>query len=251
MESGLLPGADRDLVRPLERRAGDSAFAEIWSARESQPEVRGGRSTVELAGGARCEESSRSASTQCWSRSVAALTAQNLGLDAAGVELGRAGIRPAVDHRAARPLLTSWAIGDVAGEPMLAHKATYEAQVAGLRPSRAGGDVRRAKRFGVGSPIRKSLVGGDRIGGPRVPGGRKAVALFPWAAGRRRNYAGRDDGPHQLILEPTPSACLESESPPRGAGGVDAEGRAGGGNGAAGRPTCGEHPSAPDDVLRH
>ena len=128
METGLLPGADRDLVRPLERKL-ESAFAEILAQYPGRKTwiVQPDGVEVELAG-ARVEEPSRR-----FDKVLVAVgrrpNSTGLNLEAAGVESDKRGFVK-VDHQRRTSAANIFAIGDVAGEPMLAHKATYEAHVA-------------------------------------------------------------------------------------------------------------------------
>ena len=67
--------------------------------------------------------------TTCWCRSAAGRTRRSTGLDKTKVKVDAKGfIETDGQRRTAEP--TIFAIGDVAGEPMLAHKASHEARVA-------------------------------------------------------------------------------------------------------------------------
>ena len=221
METGLLPGADRDLVRPLERRL-DSSFAEILlSTRVASLNVRPDGVDVELAG-ARVEESSRR-----FDKVLVAVgrrpNSANLGLEAAGVESDARGF-VTVDHqrRASAPHI--FAIGDVAGEPMLAHKATYEARVAAsaIAGQTATFDAQAIPAVVFTDP--EIAWCGLTESEARESGQPHNVTTFPWAASGRATTLGRNDGLTKLILEPTTERVLGVGITGRGAGELIAEG---------------------------
>ena len=68
-------------------------------------------------------------STACWWRSAGGPNSKILGLENTGVKVDAKGFIE-IDRSGARRCRHIFAIGDVAGEPMLAHKATHEARVA-------------------------------------------------------------------------------------------------------------------------
>jgi dihydrolipoamide dehydrogenase len=127
MTDGLLPGVDRDLVAPLHKRLEGlfdkmylhTKVAKLEEARE------GIRATLE--GG---EVADR---TPVFERVLVAVgrrpASGGLGLEKAGVEVNEKGFIK-VDERRRTTAERIYAIGDVAGEPMLAHKASYEGKVA-------------------------------------------------------------------------------------------------------------------------
>ena len=126
MTDGLLPGADRDLVRPLAKRL-ESQFASILLKTKVEKLVPGKDGiTVELSG--EVEEKSQTFDRVLISVGRSPNTS-NLGLEHTKVELTDRGFIKVDDKRRTTDS-SLLAIGDVAGEPMLAHKATYEAKVA-------------------------------------------------------------------------------------------------------------------------
>ena len=129
MTPGLLPGADRDLVAVLAKRIEKTSARPCCSntrvvehgrqRRRDQGDVRGrGRRPAR----SRC-------SNACWCRSGAGRTRTCPGLEKTPSRSTRSGfIEVDAQRRTAEP--TIFAIGDVAGEPMLAHKASHEGRVA-------------------------------------------------------------------------------------------------------------------------
>ena len=221
METGLLPGADRDLVRPLERKL-ESAFAEILlSTRVASLNVRTDGVDVELAG-ARVENPSRQ-----FDKVLVAVgrrpNSSGLNLEAAGVESDERGF-VMVDHQRRTSAPHIFAIGDVAGEPMLAHKATYEAHVAtsAMAGKAATYDAQAIPAVVFTDP--EIAWCGLTESEARESGRPHEVATFPWAASGRATTLGRNDGLTKLILEPTTERVLGVGITGRGAGELIAEG---------------------------
>ncbi len=221
METGLLPGADRDLVRPLARKL-EATFAEILlSTRVANLDVQPGGVDVELAG-ARVENPSRR-----FDKVLVAVgrrpNSAGLGLDAAGVESDERGFIK-VDHQRRTSAANIFAVGDVAGEPMLAHKATYEAHVAAsaIAGHAATYDAQAIPAVVFTDP--EISWCGLTESEARESGRPHNVATFPWAASGRATTLGRNDGLTKLILEPTTERVLGVGITGRGAGELIAEG---------------------------
>ena len=102
--------------------------------------------------------------------------------------------------RTAEP--TIWAVGDVTGEPMLAHKATHQAKVAVDailgQPSR----VRRSHGAGRRVHRPRNRVGRPDRGTGQATGCAYRVAAYPWAASGRAHSLGRPDGLTKWLIEP-------------------------------------------------
>ena len=221
METGLLPGADRDLIRPLATKL-ESAFAEILlSARVAKLDVQPDGVDVELAG-ARVENPSRK-----FDKVLVAVgrrpNSAGLGLDSAGVESDKRGFIK-VDHQRRTSAANIFAIGDVAGEPMLAHKATYEARVAAsaIAGHAATYDAQAIPAVVFTDP--EIAWCGLTESAARESGRPHSVARFPWAASGRATTLGRNDGLTKLILEPTTERVLGVGITGAGAGELIAEG---------------------------
>ncbi|HZU36729.1 MAG TPA: dihydrolipoyl dehydrogenase [Gemmataceae bacterium] len=124
---GLLPGVDRDLVLPLSKRL-EQLFDKIYlKTKVAKLEVtpKGIKATLE---GEEVTDKE-----QVFERVLVAVgrrpNSRDLGLDKAGVEVDEKGFIK-VNEQRRTSAERIFAIGDVAGEPMLAHKATYEGKVA-------------------------------------------------------------------------------------------------------------------------
>ncbi|PZC41663.1 MAG: dihydrolipoamide dehydrogenase [Chloroflexi bacterium] len=127
MLSGLLSGVDRDLVKPLAAHLNDTFHEILLDTRVSaMEEVEAGiQVTLEAPGGAQSERVFDKVLVAVGRRPNSA----DLGLESTQVRLDARGfIETDAQLRTAEP--TIFAVGDVAGEPMLAHKAMHEARVA-------------------------------------------------------------------------------------------------------------------------
>src|ERR1044071_1697211 len=125
MTGGLLPGADRDLVNVLQKRL-DKLFTRIMVNTMAVKVADGGRGIeVTLEGD--------TSGQQLFDRVLVAVgrrpNSKIPGLEKTAVKIDQRGfIETDARRRTSEP--TMFAIGDVAGEPMLAHKASHEARVA-------------------------------------------------------------------------------------------------------------------------
>src|SRR5262249_29528782 len=124
---GLLPGVDRDLVLPLAKRL-EKLFDKIYlNTKVARLEEAAGGVRAHLEG----EEVAERAPV--FGRVLVSVgrrpSSRDLGLEKAGVEVDEKGFGKVEGQRRATAERI-YAIGDVAGEPMLAHKATYEGKVA-------------------------------------------------------------------------------------------------------------------------
>ncbi len=203
MLAGLLPGADKDLVRPLERRIRES-FEAVYTETKvvSVTETRQGL-TVQFEG--------KTDEKQTFDRVLVAVgrrpNSDDLGLEKIGIEPDEAGfIR--VDQQCRTSRENIFAIGDVAGQPMLAHKAMREGKVAA--------EVLAGKRSAFDNQAIPAVV----FTNPEVAwtglteteakdkGIEFKVARFPWAASGRALTLGRGEGLTKMLFEPESGRIL-------------------------------------------
>ena len=215
MTAGLLPGVDRDLVRHLQRRLERNLEAiRLETTVLGIEEVEGGV-CARLAGMDGAPEE------QIFDQVLVAVgrrpNTAGLGLEQTGVRLDARGfIEVDAQRRTTEPNI--FAIGDVAGEPMLAHKATHEAPVAveaiAGRPS--AWDPRAIPAVVFTDPeiawagLTEAEATERRI--------EVLVATMPWAASGRATALGRNDGATKLVLEPHTERILGVGIVGRGAG---------------------------------
>src|SRR5437762_4257476 len=123
MTDGLLPGADRELVQPLQRRC-----EKMFSAIFLKTKVTG----LKAAGGA-IEAAIEGQESLVFDRVLIAVgrraVSDGLGLQATKVKVGERGLI-AVDERCRTADPHIYAVGDVTGDPMLAHRAMRQGKVA-------------------------------------------------------------------------------------------------------------------------
>jgi dihydrolipoamide dehydrogenase len=194
----LLAGADPDLVRPLQRRIKERYEGLHLGVKVGAAEAvdEGIRVTFEGEGAPR---------EQAYDRVLVAVgrraSGDRIGADAAGVEVGERGVI-AVDEQLRTNVRHIHAIGDVTGEPMLAHRASHQGHVAA--EAVAGGsatfDARSIPSVAYTDPeIAWTGLTETEAKEGDVP---HEVAAFPWAASGRALGTGRGEGRTKLIVDP-------------------------------------------------
>ena len=193
----LIPGADADLVKPLAARLKAQGVA--VHLKTKVVEAKAGKKGIECV-----FEGERVPDTRLFDRVLVAVgrSANGGKLDAekAGVSVGERGLIP-VDAQMRTNVPHIFAIGDLVGQPMLAHKATHEgklaaevaagekkAWVARVIPSVAYTDPEIAW---VGVSESEAKAKGLKIG----------VGKFPWAASGRAIGLGRTEGFTKLVFD--------------------------------------------------
>ncbi|HEY1941892.1 MAG TPA: dihydrolipoyl dehydrogenase [Roseiarcus sp.] len=190
MMDQLMPGADRDIVAPfakrVERRYEKILLETKVTAVEARPE--GVRVVFEGKGGA--GEDVFDAMLVAIGRRPNGVA---IGADAAGVEVDARGFI-AVDKQMRTNVPHIFAIGDVVGQPMLAHKATHEGKVAAEAASghRSAFDAKAIPAVAYTDP-EVAWVGVTETEA-KAKGLKFGKAVFPWAASGRSLSLGRDEG---------------------------------------------------------
>src|SRR4051794_11351802 len=183
----LIPTADPDLVRPLHKRIAER-YEAIHLATSVQDVDTSGFDRILVAVGRRPN---------------GAL----LGADAAGVAVDERGFI-AVDEQLRTNVPHIYAIGDVVGEPMLAHKASHEGKVAA--EVIAGHDVTFDARTIPSVAYTDPEVAwmGLTETQAKAEGIEVEKATFPWAASGRALTLGRDEGLTKLLVDPASRRVL-------------------------------------------
>lgn len=204
MTDGLLPGADRDLVRPLAKRLKRS-FEAIW-LNTKVVSLKEHRDSVEVTFDGDIEEK-----VQPFDR-VLVSVGRRPNSDGLGLENTKAQIDPGgfvvTDNRQRTAEPSILAIGDVAGEPMLAHKATHQGKVA--VESLAGEPVAfepRAIPAVVFTDPEIAWAGLTQTEAKRQ-NRLVEVAQFPWAASGRAQAVGQTDGLTKWLIDPQSQRVL-------------------------------------------
>lgn len=221
MLDGLLPGVDRDLVRPLAQKLQREFEAVLTGTSVAGAEERNDGLAVTLEGaGAREGE-------QLFDQVLVSIgrrpNSDGLGLEKTDVELDGDGfIR--VDSRMQTAEPSIFAIGDVVGQPMLAHKASHEGRTAVEAIAGRKVAFEPAAIPAVVFTDPEVAWCGLTEAEARAQGREVGVARFPWAASGRAATLGRGDGLTKLLLEPGTERLLGVGITGAGAGELIAEG---------------------------
>ena len=205
LTDGLLPGVDRDLVRPLQGRI-TPMFHKIYlktKVAKLEDTGKGVRATLEGEEVAEREP--------VFDRVLVAVgrkpNSRDLGLEKTKVQVDEKGFVRVDGHRRTTDERI-YAIGDVAGEPMLAHKATHEGRVA--VESILGENVvfePRAIPAVVFTDPEIAWCGLTETEAKRQNREVK-VMRFPWGASGRAATLGRTEGLTKLVLDPESETVL-------------------------------------------
>jgi dihydrolipoamide dehydrogenase len=216
----LLPGADRDLVKPLQQRL-DKLFAAIHlRTKVVKLEDTGGAVRVQFEG-------PEGPFTREFSRVLVAVgrrpNSDGLGLEHTGVVVNSKGFVEADDRqRTADPQIL--AIGDVCGEPMLAHRASHQGKVAveALHGEPAVFAPRAIPAVVFTDP---EIAWAGLTEQEATAAGRAVeISRYPWAASGRAHALGRTDGLTKILVDPETDAVLGVGIVGPGAGELIAEG---------------------------
>ncbi len=192
----LLPGTDQDLVKPLQKR-----IAERYEAIHLQTEV---TSLTPQKSGLKAQLSSGEA--QVYDRVLVAVgrkpNGAGIGAEAAGIAVDERGFI-SVDRHLRTNVPWIYAIGDVVGGPMLAHKATHEGKTAAeVIAGVPGAEFDPAAIPSVSFTDPEVAWMGLTETDARAQGIEYGKATFPWAASGRALGLGRDEGMTKLLFEP-------------------------------------------------
>jgi dihydrolipoamide dehydrogenase len=215
----LIPGCDKDLVRPLQKR-----IERRYEAIHLKTRV----TTIEaLDEGLRVVfEGEKAPEAQVYDRILLAVgrrpNGASLRAENAGVLVDERGfIR--VDHQLRTNVPHIFAIGDVVGEPMLAHKATHEGKVAAevIAGHSVSFDARAIPSVAYTDPEVAWM--GLTETEAKAQGVPYEKGSFPWAASGRALSLGRDDGLTKLLVDPQTRRILGAGMVGAGAGELIAE----------------------------
>lgn len=221
MLSGLLPGADRDLVLPLHKRLEKTFDAILLNTTvKSLKEESGGiRATFD---GADVKEKER-----VFDKILVSVgrkpNSEIRGLDKTGVKVGPRGFIQ-VNKQLQTDDPSIYAIGDVVGEPMLAHKASHEGRTAveAIAGHKVAFEPHAIPAVVFTDP--EIAWAGLTETGAKEQGREIAVAKFPWGASGRAITLDRPEGMTKLILDPKTERVLGVGIVGVGAGELIAEG---------------------------
>lgn len=220
MTPGLLPGADRDLVKFLSQRVEKTFERVMVSTKVTSLTTSGKDVTVSFEG----EGAPKQATYDYVLVSIGRRPNATIeGLDKTKVTINAKGfIETDSQRRTAEP--TIFAIGDVAGEPMLAHKASHEARVAveAIEGQKAVFEPAAIPAVVFTDP--EVAWAGLTEADAEKQGIQVDVAKFPWPASGRAIAIDRVDGMTKLIIDPETERILGVGLAGSGAGELIAEG---------------------------
>ena len=221
MLSGLLPGADRDLVLPLHKRL-EKALDEILlntTVKSLKEESAGIRATFD---GADVKEREKVF------EKVLVSVGRKPNSEIPGLEKTRVRVGPKGFIQVNKQLQTDdpsiYAIGDVVGEPMLAHKASHEGRTAveAIAGHKVAFEPHAIPAVVFTDP--EIAWAGLSETQAKENGREIAVAKFPWGASGRAITLDRPEGLTKLILDPKTERVLGVGIVGAGAGELIAEG---------------------------
>ncbi len=194
---GLIPGADRDLIRPLHKRIEKRYEAILLKTKVTKLEAQKGGLKATFEGESAPEP-------QVYDRVLLSVGRRPNGkaieAEAAGVKVDERGYI-AVDRQMRTNVPHIYAIGDIVGEPMLAHKATHEGKLAAeiIAGHKGAFDARTIPSVAYTDPeiawmgLTETQAKADGIAIEK--------AAFPWAASGRALATARDEGMTKLIFD--------------------------------------------------
>ena len=223
MTDGLLPGADRDLVNVLAKRVNAMCEAVLLKTKVvSTKEAKDGIAVTfegELPEGVAKEQTFDRVLVSVGRKPNSAVP----GLEKTQVKVGQRGfIEVDEARRTAEP--TIYAIGDVVGEPMLAHKASHEARVAidSIHGEKVAFEPMAIPAVVFTDP---EIAWCGLTEAEAAKQNREVtVTRFPWAASGRAITLDRTDGMTKLVIDPKTERILGVGIVGPGAGELISEG---------------------------
>ncbi|POR43813.1 dihydrolipoyl dehydrogenase [Methylobacterium sp. V23] len=200
----IIPGADKDLVTPLMKRISKQYEAIHLKAKVTAVEATPEGLKVSFEGGT-------APASDTFDKVLVSVgrrpNGQRIGAEAAGVAVDARGFI-AVDRQMRTNVPHIFAIGDVVGQPMLAHKATHEGKVAA--------EVAAGKASAFDAKVIPSVAYTDPevawVGMTETEAKAKGVkvgkGVFPWAASGRSLALGREEGLTKVLFDPETDRIL-------------------------------------------
>jgi dihydrolipoamide dehydrogenase len=192
----LIPGADADLVKPLQKRIANR-YEAIW--------LKTAVTGIEARKEGLLATFSGDVKPEMFDRVLVAVgrvpNGRDIGAEAAGVAVDERGFI-AVDKQQRTNVSHIFAIGDIVGQPMLAHKAVHEGKVAAevIAGHKAAYDARAIPSVAYTDPEVAWMGLTEKYA--KAQGIAYEKAAFPWAASGRSLSIGRDEGVTKILVDP-------------------------------------------------
>ena len=219
LQDQIIPGCDKDLVTPLQRRI-KKQYDNLWL----QTSVKAIEATAD--GLKVALEGKNAPESELFDAVLVAVGRKPNGklidADKAGVNVDDAGFI-AVDKQQRTNIAHIFAIGDIVGNPMLAHKASYEGKIAAevISGHKAGFDALTIPSVAYTDP-EVAWMGLSETQAQQQ-GVEYEKAVFPWAASGRSLALGRNEGLTKIITDKNSGRLLGAGFVGPGAGELIAE----------------------------
>jgi dihydrolipoamide dehydrogenase len=197
MMDALIPGADPDVVRPLARRIEKRYEKILLKTKVAKIEARKAGLEVSFEG-------ANAPKAETFDYVLVAVgrrpNGRAINAEAAGVSVDERGYIP-VDRQLRTNVAHIHAIGDICGEPMLAHKATHEGKTAAevIAGHKAWFDARTIPSVAYTDPEVAWM--GETETQLKARGAEFERASFPWAASGRALAMDRAEGLTKLLVD--------------------------------------------------
>ncbi|MCP4996680.1 MAG: dihydrolipoyl dehydrogenase [Gammaproteobacteria bacterium] len=205
LQSGLIPGCDPDLVRPLQKRLKEKFSSIMLQTKVTDIKAQKSGLKVSFEGKHAPEK------PKIYDKVLVAVgrvpNGNLIGADQAGVDVDERGFIAVNDHMQTN-VPNIYAIGDVVGNPMLAHKATHEAKVAAevIAGKASLFDPMTIPSVAYTDPEVAWM--GLTETQAKADGVAYEKASFPWAASGRALSIGRSEGVTKLLFDPETKRIL-------------------------------------------
>ncbi|MCG7912416.1 MAG: dihydrolipoyl dehydrogenase [Candidatus Thiodiazotropha weberae] len=205
LQDNLIPGCDPDLVRPLQKRIKKRYNAIMLATKVTDIQAQKSGLKVSFEGKQAPDK------PQTYDRVLVSVgrvpNGKKINAEAAGINVDERGFIP-VDQHMRTNVPNIYAIGDVVGQPMLAHKATHEAKVAAevIAGLPSSFDPMTIPSVAYTDPEVAWM--GLTETEAKAQGIEYEKGAFPWAASGRALGIGRDEGVTKLLFDPKSKRIL-------------------------------------------
>jgi len=199
LTDGLIQGCDRDIVRPLQKRMDKRFEAIMLNTKVTKVEAKKEGIVVSFEG-------EKAPEPQMYDRVLVSVgrkpNGQLIKAEKAGVHVDEKGFI-AVDKQMRTNVNHIFAIGDIVGQPMLAHKATHEGKVAAEVIAGEKVEFQALTIPSVAYTDPEIAWAGVTEDEAKAQGIDYEKAVFPWAASGRALSTSRSEGMTKLIFDKT------------------------------------------------
>ena len=204
MADSLIPGADKDIVRPLHKRLQKQCEGIHLKTKVKSL-------TAEKNGLKAQFEGNDTPKVTCYEKVLVAVgrkpNGKLIGAESAGINVDDSGFIP-VNKQMQTSVPHIYAIGDIVGNPMLAHKVTHEGKLAAeiISGHKASFDAKTIPSVAYTDPEIAWM--GITETEAKAEGIEYEKATFPWAASGRSLAMGRDEGITKLLFDKNTSRLI-------------------------------------------